>query len=105
MLTQAVAGKCSIAQVSHWMSTAVATAYRIPNKGTIAIGYDADLVLVDIENYHPIERQDIVSKCGWSPFEGWNLTGYPVYTIVNGNIVYEKGTIRSTIKGKALRFD
>ena len=105
MLTQAVAGKCSIAQVSHWMSTAVATAYRIPNKGTIAIGYDADLVLVDIENYHPIERQDIVSKCGWSPFEGWNLTGYPVYTIVNGNIVYEKGTICSTIKGKALRFD
>ena len=79
--------------------------YNIPNKGAIASGYDADLVLVDVENYHPIERQDIVSKCGWSPFEGWNLTGYPVYTIVNGNIVYEQGTIRSEIKGKALRFE
>jgi dihydroorotase len=113
MLTQALAGKCSIAQVSNWMSTAVAKAYNIPNKGSISIGYDADLVLVDVENYHPIERQDIVSKCGWSPFEGWNLTGYPIYTIVNGNIVYEKGQIggrslserESTIKGKALRFD
>ena len=105
MLTQAVAGKCTIEQVSNWMSTAVAKAYDIPNKGAIAIGYDADLVLVDVENYHLVERQDIVSKCGWSPFEGWNLTGYPVYTIVNGNIVYEKGEIRSDIKGKALRFD
>ena len=105
MLTQAVAGKCTIEQVSNWMSTAVAKAYDIPNKGVISIGYDADLVLVDVENYHLVERQDIVSKCGWSPFEGWNLTGYPVYTIVNGNIVYEKGEIRSDIKGKALRFD
>jgi dihydroorotase len=105
MLTQAVAGKCSIEQVSNWMSTAVAKAYNIPNKGAISIGYDADLVLVDVENYHLVERKDIVSKCGWSPFEGWNLTGYPVYTIVNGNIVYEKGAIRSEIKGKALRFD
>jgi dihydroorotase len=105
MLTQAVAGKCTIEQVSTWMSTAVAKAYQIPNKGAIAIGYDADLVLVDVTNYHLIERKDIVSKCGWSPFEGWNLTGYPVYTIVNGNIVYEKGEIRSDIKGKALRFN
>jgi dihydroorotase len=105
MLTQAVAGKCSIEQVSNWMSTAVAKAYDIPNKGAISIGYDADLVLVDVENYHLVERKDIVSKCGWSPFEGWNLTGYPVYTIVNGNIVYEKGEIRSEIKGKALKFD
>jgi dihydroorotase len=105
MLTQAVAGKCTIEQVSTWMSTAVAKAYQIPNKGAIAIGYDADLVLVDVTNYHLIERKDIVSKCGWSPFEGWNLTGYPVYTIVNGHIVYEKGEIRSDIKGKALRFN
>jgi|GEM_PF-4693259 len=67
----------------------VAKADRISNQGAIAIGDDADLVLVDIENYHPIERQDIISKCGWSPFQGWNLTGDPVYTIGNGNIVYE----------------
>jgi dihydroorotase len=105
MLTQAVAGKCTIEQVSNWMSTAVAKAYHIPNKGSIQIGFDADLVLVDVTNYHPVERQDLETKCGWSPFEGWNLTGYPVYTIVNGNVVYEKGTIYSEVKGKALRFD
>lgn len=104
MLTQAVAGKCSIEQVSNWMSTAVATAYGIPNKGSIAIGYDADLVLVDVERYHTLERADVETKCGWSPFEGWNLTGYPVYTIVNGNVVFDRGQINSDIKGKALKF-
>ncbi len=105
MLTQAVAGKCTIEQVSHWMSTAVAQAYGIPNKGSIAIGYDADLVLVDVNNYHPVERASLETKCGWSPFEGWNLTGYPVYTIVNGHIVYERGKIHADIKGKALNFN
>jgi dihydroorotase len=105
MLTQAVAGKCTIEQVANWMSTAVAKAYNIPNKGSIEVGFDADLVLVDVINYHPVERKDLETKCGWSPFEGWNLTGYPVYTIVNGNVVYEKGTIYSEVKGKALRFE
>jgi dihydroorotase len=105
MLTQAVAGKCTIEQVSHWMSTAVATAYGIPNKGSIEIGYDADLVLVDIDHYHPVERADLETKCAWSPFEGWDLTGYPVYTIVNGHIVYERGKIYTDIKGKTLQFD
>jgi dihydroorotase len=104
MLTQAMAGKCSIEQVANWMSTAVAQAYNIPNKGAISIGYDADLVLVDVENYHLVERASLETKCGWSPFEGWNLTGYPVYTIVNGNVVFDRGTINSGVKGKALRF-
>ena len=104
MLTQAVAGKCTIEQVADWMSTAVAKAYQIPNKGSIQVGFDADLVLVDVENYHPVERQTLETKCGWSPFEGWNLTGYPVYTIVNGNVVFEKGAINSEFKGKALKF-
>ncbi len=104
MLTQAIAGKCTIEQVSQWMSTAVAKAYNIPNKGAIAIGYDADLILVDVENYHPVTRADLETKCGWSPFEGWDLTGYPSYTIVNGNVVYDRGKINSDVKGKALQF-
>jgi dihydroorotase len=104
ILTQAMAGKCTIEQVSQWMSTAVAKAYGIPNKGAIAIGYDADLILVDVENYHPVTRADLETKCGWSPFEGWDLTGYPVYTIVNGNVVYDRGKINSDVKGKALQF-
>jgi dihydroorotase len=104
MLTQAQQGRCTIAQVSNWMSTAVAKAYQIPNKGKIEVGFDADLVLVDLQNYRPVLREEILSKCGWSPFEGWNLTGYPVYTIVGGEIAYEKGQVNLQTRGKALSF-
>ncbi|MDJ0658162.1 MAG: dihydroorotase [Crocosphaera sp.] len=105
MLTQAMAGKCTIAQVSHWMSTGPAQAYQIPNKGLIKPGYDADLVLVDLDNYHPVLREELQTKCGWSPFEGWTLTGWPVITIVGGNVVYERGKLNTEIRGKALQFN
>jgi dihydroorotase len=105
MLTQAMQGRCTVAQVSNWMSTAVAKAYGIPKKGAIAPGYDADLVLVDLENYHPVLREEVFTKCGWSPFEGWNLTGWPVYTIVGGQVVYEKGKLNTQVRGTALSFD
>ena len=104
MLTQAVAGRCTVAQVSHWMSTAVAKAYQIPHKGAITPGYDADLVLVDLDTYHSVKREELQTKCGWSPFEGWNLTGWPVVTIVGGQVVYERGKLNTQVRGKALRF-
>lgn len=105
MLTQAAKGRCTVAQVSHWMSTAVAKAYRIPNKGAIAPGYDADLVLVDLNTYRPVKREEVLSKCGWNPFEGWDLTGWPVITIVGGQIAFENGKVNPQSRGRALKFD
>ncbi|MDV3002104.1 MAG: Dihydroorotase [Chroococcopsis gigantea SAG 12.99] len=105
MLTQAMARRCTVAQVVNWMSTAVAKAYKIPGKGAIVVGYDADLVLVDLNNYRPVLRSELQTKCGWSPFEGWNLTGWPVVTIVNGEIVYQGGEFAGEAKGRALQFD
>jgi dihydroorotase len=104
MLTQAHQGRCSIAQVAHWMSRAVAKAYRIPRKGEITPGFDADLVLVDLNTYRPVNRSELVTKCGWSPFERWSLTGWPVVTIVGGQIAYEWGTIKTEVRGRALQF-
>jgi dihydroorotase len=105
MLTAAMEGKCTVAQVVNWMSTAVAKAYGIPKKGAIAPGYDADLVLVDLNTYRPVLREELLTKCGWSPFEGWNLTGWADTTIVGGNIVYRKGTLCTGVRGQALQFD
>lgn len=105
MLTQAVEGRCTVAQVANWMSTAVAKAYKIPNKGKIAPGFDADLVLVDLDNYRPVVREEMASKCGWSPFEGWNLTGWPVVTVVGGKVVFENGKLDTNVRGEALTFD
>ncbi len=104
MLTQAMQGRCTIAQVVNWMSTAVAKGYQIPNKGLIQVGYDADLVLVDLNTYHPVLREEVQSKCGWNPFEGWQLTGWPVITWVNGEKVFERGQFYDQVRGKALTF-
>ncbi len=104
MLTAAMQGKCTVAQVAHWMSQAVAIAYGIPNKGAIAPGYDADLVLVDLNTYRPVRREELVTKCRWSPFEGWNLTGWAVTTIVGGEIVYDQGILNTSVRGQALTF-
>jgi dihydroorotase len=104
MLTAAMQGRCSVAQVVNWMSTAVASSYGIPNKGAIAPGFDADLVLVDLQTYRQVQREELLTKCGWSPFEGWNLTGWAHTTIVGGEIVYDKGKLNTDVRGQALNF-
>jgi dihydroorotase len=105
MLTHAKAGKCTVAQVSNWMSTAVAQAYHIPKKGLIQSGYDADLVLVDLEHFKEVKREEVLSKCGWNPFEGRSLTGWAIYTIVLGQVAFENGKCNPNVRGKALQFD
>ncbi|HTL89264.1 MAG TPA: dihydroorotase [Leptolyngbya sp.] len=105
MLTQATQGRCTVAEVSNWMSTAVAKAYRIPNKGLIQPGYDADLVLVDLNRSHALQREEVISKCGWNPFEGWELTGWAQVTIVGGQVVYDRGKFNTEVRGRALQFD
>jgi dihydroorotase len=104
MLTQAAQGRCTVAQVANWMSAAVAQAYQIPRKGAIAPGYDADLVLVDLKAYRPVLREELLTKCGWSPFEGWNLTGWPAVTVVGGEIVYQRGRLNTEVRGTPLTF-
>ncbi|NDJ25220.1 dihydroorotase [Nostoc sp. B(2019)] len=104
MLTTAMEGRCTVSQVVNWMSKNVAVAYGIPNKGAIAPGYDADLVLVDLNTYRPVRREELLTKCRWSPFEGWNLTGWAVTTIVGGEVVYDKGQLDTQVRGQALTF-
>jgi dihydroorotase len=64
-----------------------------PRKGCIMVGADADLVLVDMKHQWTIKNENIVSKSGWSPYDGTQITGKPLYTIVRGNVVVENGTI------------
>ena len=104
MLTEAIKGRCSVPDIARWMSRGPAIAYNIPDKGAIALGYDADLVLVDLDNYRPVLREELLTKCGWSPFEGWQLTGWPAVTIVGGEIVYNRGQLNTEVRGKSLKF-
>ena len=105
MLTQVALGRCRLEQVARWMSERPAQLYGIPGKGRIAPGYDADLVLVDLERSRPVLRQEVVSRCGWSPFEDWELVGWPEATVVAGVVGYERGVFNEACRGRALRFD
>ncbi len=62
------------------------------------------MVLVDLESFKPVLREELQTKCGSSPYEGWNLTGWSVITIVGGQIVYERGKFNQDVRGKALNF-
>src|SRR3989344_3033676 len=71
--------------------------FGIEGKGKITAGYDADFVLVDVEKEKRVENEKLLTKCGWSPFNHWTLKGWPVLTIVNGNIVYDDREERQQI--------
>lgn len=104
MLTQMRAGRCTLAEIQKWMCRGPAEAYGIANKGRIAIGYDADLTLVDIDTYHPVRNDELYTRAGWSPYAGWDLTGWPRCTIVGGRVVYDGNGIRDDARGQPLRF-
>ncbi|MGG6264998.1 hypothetical protein ACQ4M3_02885 [Leptolyngbya sp. AN03gr2] len=61
--------------------------------------------MVDLNHSHPVLREEGVAKCGWNPFEGWDLTGWAQVTIVNGQVVYDRGKFNEEVRGRALRFD
>ncbi|KPK12346.1 MAG: dihydroorotase [Acidithiobacillales bacterium SG8_45] len=104
MLTEMKKGRCDLAQIQKWMCYGPAEAYRIPNKGKILEGWDADLTLVDMENTRPVRNEEVFCRVGWSPYEGRELV-WPVYTIVGGRVVFDQGKIRDGVLGKALTFD
>jgi dihydroorotase len=105
MLTAMKAGRCTLAQIQKWMCHGPAMGYGIPNKGRIIEGWDADLVLVDMDTVKPVRNEDMLTKVRWSPFADRELTGWPVYTIVNGEIAWDNGRIREQVRGKALTFE
>jgi len=69
--------------------------FKIKNKGFIKEGFDADLTIIDLEMEKEVKNDELFTKCKWSPFDGWKLQGWPVTTIVNGNIVFEYGKINN----------
>lgn len=77
--------------------------FKIKNKGLMKEGYDADLAIVDLDKRQAVRSEDLLTKCKWSPFEGKILKGWPVTTIVNGNVVYDDGEVFD-VKGKEVRF-
>lgn len=105
LLDQVNRGLCTVEQVVSWMCDAPARVWDIVDKGRIEVGYDADLVLVDLRRKHVIRNAEQVTKSGWSPWDGVELTGLPVATWVLGRCVFREGRFDEEIRGDEARFD
>ena len=96
------------------MCAGPARVYGMKNKGSLIEGYDGDLTLVDLETRRVINDSDTWTTVGWTPYAGRELTGWPVYTIVEGVVVHRRevgGALRGMpmalpgSAGRALRFE
>ena len=105
MLNQINKGKIKLHDIVRWMCENPAKVYQIKNKGFIREGFDADIAIVDLSKIKTIRAKDMQSKCGWSAFEGLEVKGWPIMTIVNGNIVYENESINDNFFGKRTIFN
>ncbi|QDU55385.1 dihydroorotase [Aeoliella mucimassa] len=105
MLNEVNRGRCTIDQVVHWMADAPARVWDIVGKGRIEGGYDADLVLVDMNKTQTVSNLTQLTKCGWSPWDGVELTGWPVRTWVHGHTVFAEGKITAEQPGREAKYD
>jgi dihydroorotase len=97
--------KISIEKVVEKMCHNPAICFKVENRGFIREGYFADLVLVNLDKPWEVNKNNILYKCGWSPFEGEIFNAQITHTFVNGHIAYEYGNFDETQRGMRLTFD
>lgn len=81
-----------------------ASVFRIQGKGSVERGFDADLVLVDLKGRKRIKNDELLTKCGWSPFSGRELEGRICATVVNGHVVYDESGVYAENRGREVVF-
>ena len=104
MLNHVNNGKLTLEQLIKLMCENPCRIFGIKNKGYIKEGYDADLTIADMNKEVVIKNEMIASKCGWTPFNNYKVKGFPVGTIVNGDLVMSNGKLIQKSKGTPLEF-
>ena len=103
MLDHVNAGRLSLARFVDLTSAGPQRIFGIAGKGRVAVGYDADLTIVDLKAERVIENEWIGSKCGWTPFAGRRVRGWPAGTLVRGRLAMWEGEI-GPARGQPVRF-
>ena len=98
-------GKLTLERVVEAVTHAPATLFDVKERGYLREGYAADLVLVDPRKPHTVNREEVLSKCGWSPFEGYTFNSSIAATFVNGERVWDGSKIDDSVRGQRLAFD
>tara|TARA_B100000674_G_scaffold173392_1_gene140052 strand:- start:10 stop:1317 length:1308 start_codon:yes stop_codon:yes gene_type:complete len=97
-------GKINLNQIVNFLCKNPVKIFGIKNKGYIKKNFDADFTIVDLKKEIEIKNENIESKCGWSPFNGYKFKGVPIYTIIGGDIKMQEGKIIGEPTGKPLSF-
>jgi dihydroorotase len=105
MLEKSLQGQITIEKIVEKMSHNPAKVFKIENRGFIKEGYYADLVIVNTHMPWNVKKENILSKCGWSPFEEVNFKSRVTHTFVNGQLVYNNAKVKDVRVGKRLTFD
>lgn len=98
-------GIVTLPQIVKLMCHNPAELYQVKDRGFIREGYFADLVLVDLNHEKVIKNDDMLYKCGWTPYDGMKVKSQVTHTFVNGQLVYHDGVVEDNIFGKPLEFD
>jgi dihydroorotase len=104
MLDHVNAGRLSLLRFVDLTSAGPARLFGIARKGRIAVGYDADFTVVDLNRREIITDDWVASRAGWTPYHGVQVTGWPVGTVVRGQRVMWDGELVEAGKGEAIRF-
>ena len=105
MLELSREGKLAIEKVVEKMCHAPADCFGVEKRGYIREGYHADLVLVNLDEPWQVSRENVLSKCGWSPFEGQVFHSRVKHTFVSGHLAYSDGKFDESVKGQRLLFE
>ncbi|MCK4531262.1 MAG: amidohydrolase family protein, partial [Candidatus Aenigmarchaeota archaeon] len=98
-------GKITLERMVETMCENPAKIFKIKNKGFIEEGNDGDLTVIDMKLRKKVRNDGLFTKCGWSPFDGFELQGWPVITIVNGKVIFENGEVYRERNGKGVEYE
>ena len=104
MLTHVANGRLSLERFIDLTSGGAQRVFGTANKGRMAVSYDADLTIVDLKAKKTITHDQQATRCGWTPFDGFEATGWPVATIVRGRVVMKDGELIGQAHGRPVRF-
>lgn len=105
MLNHVAEGRLTLQRLIDLTSAGPQRIFGLVRKGRIAIGYDADFTVVDLKRRWTVSADWLASRCGWSPFEGWDLTGKPIGTIIRGRTAMWEDALVGTAQGEPLKFE
>jgi dihydroorotase len=104
MLTHVAHGRLSLERLVDLTSHGAQRVFGIAGKGRMAKGWDGDLTIVDLKARRTFRHEDAASRCGWTPFDGMEMRGWPVATIIRGRVVMREDEVILPALGQPVRF-